>query len=69
MIVFPTAQAAGDAAAEVRNDKSNKHFHCISEQLLDGTYIVGVYVRVVPKDTTPYKDFERNTVLKFVEWL
>jgi hypothetical protein len=65
MIVFPTAQEAGDAAAEIRNDKSNKHFHCIPEQLLDSTYIVGVYVKVYPKDTTLHKDFQ----LKFVEWL
>lgn len=65
MIVFPTAQEAGDAAASVKNDKANKHFHCIPEQLLDGTYIVGVYIKVVPKDTTAHKDFQ----LKFAEWL
>lgn len=61
--MFPTAQKAGDAAAEIRTDPSNKHFHCIPEQLFDGTYIVGVYIKVVPKDGTPDVD------LKFVEWL
>jgi hypothetical protein len=65
MIVFPTAQAAGDAVAEVKNSPQNKHFHCIPEQLLDGTYVVGVYLKVHPKDTTLHKDFE----LKFGEWL
>ena len=65
MIVFPNAQAAGDAVAEVKNTSVNKHFHCIPEQLLDGTYVVGIYIKVVPKDTALHKDFQ----LKFAEWL